>query len=67
LSKALKAQKKYEDESTRIAFENLHSKIITLWNEALEKDKILLSLVKRLKTSEVNLARLSEVDQNFKF
>jgi hypothetical protein len=67
LSKALKAQKKCEDESTRIAFENLHSKIITLWNEALEKDKILLSLVKRLKTSEVNLARLSEVDQNFKF
>jgi hypothetical protein len=29
----------------------------------LEKDKILLSLVKRLKTSEANLAKFSEVDQ----
>jgi hypothetical protein len=41
----------------------LHLKIITLGNEALEKDKILLSLVERLKTSEANLAKLSEVDQ----
>jgi hypothetical protein len=37
--------------------------VITLRNEALEKDKILLSLVKRLKTSEANLGKLSEVDQ----
>jgi alanine racemase len=39
----------------------LRSEIITLRNEALEKDKILLSLVERLKTSEANLAKLSEV------
>jgi hypothetical protein len=48
LSKALKAHKDIEDESTRIAFGNLRSEVITLWNEALEKDKILLSLVERL-------------------
>jgi hypothetical protein len=63
LSKALKAQKDAEDESTRIAFENLCSKVITLRNEALEKDKILLSLVERLKSSEARLASLSEVEQ----
>jgi hypothetical protein len=38
----------------------LRSKIITLWNEALEKDKILLSLVERLKASEASLAKFSE-------
>jgi hypothetical protein len=41
----------------------LRSEIITLQNEALEKDKILLSLVERLKTSKANLAKLSKVDQ----
>jgi hypothetical protein len=41
----------------------LRSEVITLWNEALEKDKMLLSLVERLKTSEAKLAKLSEVDQ----
>jgi hypothetical protein len=58
----LKAQKDDEDESTRIAFENLRSEVITLRNEALEKDKILLSLVERLKSSEARLASLSEVE-----
>jgi hypothetical protein len=51
LSKALKAQKDAEDESTQITFGNLRSKVITLRIEALEKDKILLSLVERLKSS----------------
>jgi hypothetical protein len=46
-----------------MAFGNLFSEIITLRNEALEKDKILLSLVERLKTSEANLAKLYEVDE----
>jgi uncharacterized protein YacL (UPF0231 family) len=63
LSKALKAQKDCEEESTKIAFGNLCSEVITLQNEALEKDKILLSLVERLKASKANLAKLSEVDQ----
>jgi hypothetical protein len=47
----LKAQKDAEDEGTQIAFENLCSEVITLRNEAIEKDMILLSLVERLKTS----------------
>lgn len=37
--------------------------VITLRNEALEKDKILISLVERLKSSETRLASLSEVKQ----
>jgi hypothetical protein len=63
LSKALKAQKDYKDESTQIAFENLLSEVITLRNEALEKDKILLSLIKRLKTSQAGLSKFSEADE----
>jgi hypothetical protein len=59
----LKAQKDAEDEGTRIAFRILHLEVITLWNEALKKDKIMLSLVERLKTSEAKLARFSEVEQ----
>jgi hypothetical protein len=51
LSKALKAQKDAEDESSQIAFGNLRSEVITLRNEALEKDKSMLSLVERLKRS----------------
>jgi DNA repair exonuclease SbcCD ATPase subunit len=41
----------------------LRSEIITLWKEALEKDKIMLSLVERLKASEASLAKFSEMDQ----
>jgi phage shock protein A len=52
----LKAQKDVEDESCRIALGNLRSEVITLRNEALEKDKILISLVDRLKSSEAKLA-----------
>jgi alanine racemase len=59
----LKAQKDAEDENTRIAFGNLCSKVISLRNEALEKDKILLSLVERIKSSEARLSSLSKVEQ----
>ena len=59
----MKAQKDAEDESTPIAFKNLRSKVISLRNEALEKDKILFSLVERLKSSEARLASLSDVEQ----
>jgi hypothetical protein len=52
LSKALKAQKKAGDKSWHLALGNLRSEVITLRNEALEKDKILLSLLDRLKTSK---------------
>jgi phage shock protein A len=60
LSKALKAQKEAEDESCQIALGNLWSEVITLRNEALEKDKILFSLVDKLKTSEAKLSAQSE-------
>jgi hypothetical protein len=55
LSKALKAQKDAEDGSCKIALGNLRSEVISLRNEGLEKDKILLSLVEKLKSSEASL------------
>jgi predicted RNase H-like nuclease (RuvC/YqgF family) len=60
LSKALKAQKDAEDESYKIALGNLRSEVISLGNEALEKDRILLSLVEKLKSSEASLAAQAE-------
>jgi hypothetical protein len=63
LSKALEAQKDAEDESCRIALGNLRSKVITLRNEALEKDKILHSLVERLKSSEARLSTQVETHE----
>jgi hypothetical protein len=60
LSKALKAQKEAEDESCQIAVGNLRSEVIALRNEALENDKILLSLVDRLKTSKAKLSAQAE-------
>ena len=63
LSKALKAQKDAEDESCRIALGNLRSEVITLRNEALEKDKILHSLVERLKSSEARLSTQAEAHE----
>jgi succinylglutamate desuccinylase len=62
----LKVQKDAEDESTQIAFGNLHWEVITLRNEALEKDKILLSLVEMLKFFEARLSSLSEAEQKIK-
>jgi hypothetical protein len=47
----------------KIVVGNLRLEIITLRNEALEIDKILLSLVERLKASEASLAKFSKVDQ----
>jgi hypothetical protein len=52
LSNTLRAQKNAEDESCTIALGNLRSKVIKLRNEALEKDKILLSLVDKVKEDE---------------
>jgi hypothetical protein len=52
----LKAQKDAEDERCHISLRNLRSEVITLRNEALEKDKILLSLVDKLKSNETKLA-----------
>ena len=64
LSKALKAQKDAEDESYHMAIRNLRSEVITLRNEALEKDKILLFLVEMLKSSEANLSTQAELHRS---
>jgi hypothetical protein len=60
LSNALRAQKNVVDESCQIALGNLRSEVIRLRNEVVKKDKILLSLVDRVKVSEANLAAQSE-------
>jgi hypothetical protein len=52
LSNALRAQKNAEDKSCTIALSNLRSEVIELRNEALEKDKILISLVSKVKEDE---------------
>jgi hypothetical protein len=52
LSNALRAQKDAEDEGCTIALSNLRSEVIELRNEGLEKDKILYSLVNKIKEDE---------------
>jgi hypothetical protein len=52
LSNASRAQKNVEDESCTIALSNLRSEVIELRNEGLEKDKILISLVSKMKEDE---------------
>jgi hypothetical protein len=42
LSNDFRAQKNIEDEGYTIALNNLHSEVIELKNEGLEKDKILI-------------------------
>jgi hypothetical protein len=56
----LRAQKDVDDESCQIALGNLRSEVITLRNEAFEKDKILFSLVEKLKTCEAKLSAQDE-------
>jgi hypothetical protein len=63
LSNALKAQKNAEDESYTIALGNLRSEVIKLRNEALEKDKILFSLVDKVKEYE---AKFNNQSENYK-
>jgi hypothetical protein len=52
LSNALRAQKSAEDESCAIALNNLWTEVIELRIEGLEKDKILISLVDKIKEDE---------------
>jgi hypothetical protein len=54
LSSALRAQKNIEDEGCIMALNNLRSEVIELRNEGLEKDKILISLVNKIKEDETN-------------
>jgi ATP-dependent Clp protease ATP-binding subunit ClpA len=52
LSNALRAQKNAKHESCSAAVSNLRSEVIRLRNEAIENDKILLSLVDKAKEDE---------------
>jgi hypothetical protein len=54
LSNALRAQKNIEDEGCIMALNNLRSEVIELRNEGLEKDKILISLVNKIKEDEAS-------------
>jgi hypothetical protein len=64
LSNALRAQKNVEDESYDIAFNNLRSEVIKLRNEALEKDKILLTLVDKIKEDEATFKAQAEAQKH---
>jgi hypothetical protein len=61
LSNALRVQKNAEDESCTIALGNLRSEVIKLRNEALEKDKILFSLVDKVKEDEAKFNTQSKI------
>jgi hypothetical protein len=63
LSNVLRAQKNAEDESCTIALSNLRSKVIELRNEALEKDKILISLVSKVKEDEAKYNAQAEAQK----
>jgi hypothetical protein len=59
----LRAQKNAKDESCTIALNNLRTEVIKLRNEALEKDKILLTLVDKVKRDEANFKTQSEAQK----
>jgi predicted RNase H-like nuclease (RuvC/YqgF family) len=63
LSNALRAQKNAKDESCQMALSILRSEVIKLKNEALEKDKILLSLVNKMKENEAKFNAQSEAQK----
>jgi cell division septum initiation protein DivIVA len=63
LSNALRAQKNVEDEGCTIALNNLRSEVIELRNEGLEKDKILNSLVNKIKEDEVTFKTQAEAQK----
>jgi hypothetical protein len=48
----MRAQKSVEDEGCTIALSNLRSEVIELRNEGLDKYKILISLVNKMKEDE---------------
>jgi hypothetical protein len=63
LSNALRAQKSAEDEGCTIALNNLHSEVIELRNEGFEKDKILNSLVNKIKEDEATSKAQAEAQK----
>jgi hypothetical protein len=63
LSNALRAQKTIEDEGYTMALNNLHSEVIELRNEGLEKDKNLFSLVNKVKENEASFKAQAEAQK----
>jgi hypothetical protein len=43
----------------------MRSEVIDLWHQAVKKDKILLSLIEKLKKSQTDLMKPSLVEENF--
>jgi hypothetical protein len=64
LSNALRAQKSVEDEGYTMALNNIRSEVIELRNESLEKDKILNSLINKIKEVEATLKAQSETQKS---
>jgi hypothetical protein len=63
LSNALRAQKNIEDEGYTMSLNNLRSEVIELRNEGLEKDKILFSLVNKVKEDEASFKAQAEAQK----
>jgi hypothetical protein len=63
LSNALRAQKSAEDEGCTMALNNLRSEVIELRNKGLEKDKILNSLINKIKEDEATSKAQSETQR----
>jgi hypothetical protein len=63
LSNALRTQKNIEDEGYTMALNNLRSEVIELRNEGLEKDKILISLVNKVKEDEASFTAQAEAQK----
>jgi hypothetical protein len=63
LSNALRTQKSVEDEGYTIALNNLRSEVIELRNKGLEKDKILISLVNKIKEDEAQYKAQAETQK----
>ena len=63
LSNALRAQKSAEDEGCTMALNNLRSEVIELRNEGLEKDKILNSLLNKIKEYEATSKAQTEAQK----
>jgi hypothetical protein len=63
LSNALRAQKNIEDEGYTMALNNIRSEVIEQRNEGLEKDKILISLVSKVKEDEASSKAQAEVQK----
>jgi hypothetical protein len=64
LSNSLRAQKNIEDEGCTMALNNLRSEVIELRNEGLENDKILISLVNKIKEDEASSKAQAEAQKS---